>query len=331
MPSRNILLCFDAFGTLFAPRLSIPEQYAAVARQCGLDGFTVADLKVSFKTAFSRQSAAHPNYGRASNMGAEKWWTNVKDIAPTSPYSLGVSWLTLSGRRSQQVIHDAFQPLIGTTRPLPLDLAPKLLHRFSSSEGYGIALDSLPQLLSSVKRGRAKSPGSDQVVVGVITNSDDRVPKILSSLGLDVSPLRFGSTDVDPFTIAQRNYHIDFHCISYDVGLEKPDRRIFEAAEGVANRVVAARKRDEGSREGDRPDWLKIYVGDEFKKDVQGALGAGWNAVLVGEEPLESHEHLEDLDDYVKAPVEDVFKSSEESPVSLKTETLEKLLQWLSR
>lgn len=77
MGRRNLLLCFDAFGTLFKPKYPVPEQYAAVARQCGLDGFSVAQLEASFKAAFKGESQAHPNYGKASGMGAEKWWTNV--------------------------------------------------------------------------------------------------------------------------------------------------------------------------------------------------------------------------------------------------------------
>lgn len=77
MGRRNLLLCFDAFGTLFKPRRPIPEQYAAVARQCGLDGFGIKQLETSFKAAFSEEIKTHPNYGKANGMGAEKWWANV--------------------------------------------------------------------------------------------------------------------------------------------------------------------------------------------------------------------------------------------------------------
>lgn len=76
---RNLLLCFDAFGTLFKPRRPVAEQYAAVARQCGLDGLAAEQLQASFKAAFSRESKAHPNYGKASGLNAEQWWTNVCD------------------------------------------------------------------------------------------------------------------------------------------------------------------------------------------------------------------------------------------------------------
>lgn len=33
---RNLLLCVDAFGTLFRPRSPIAEQYGSVAREMGV-------------------------------------------------------------------------------------------------------------------------------------------------------------------------------------------------------------------------------------------------------------------------------------------------------
>ena len=46
---RNLLLCFDAFGTLFRPHSPIFEQYGSVARRLGVK---VSDDEVakSFKT-----------------------------------------------------------------------------------------------------------------------------------------------------------------------------------------------------------------------------------------------------------------------------------------
>jgi len=85
MGRRNILLCIDAFGTLFQPKRPVAEQYAAVASQCGLGGFSAEQVQASFKTAFSEASEEHPNYGRASGMGAEKWWANVSIRPDTIP------------------------------------------------------------------------------------------------------------------------------------------------------------------------------------------------------------------------------------------------------
>lgn len=50
LASRNLLICFDAFGTLFTPKLPIAKQYGNVARSFGLTGsFTDEDVGRAFK------------------------------------------------------------------------------------------------------------------------------------------------------------------------------------------------------------------------------------------------------------------------------------------
>ncbi len=56
--------------------------------------------------------------------------------------------------------------------------------------------------------------------------------------------------------------------LSEEVGIMKPDRRIFDAAVKAA-RLAGAR--------GDGP---RIYVGDSYAHDVVGARAAGWEAIL---------------------------------------------------
>jgi putative hydrolase of the HAD superfamily len=56
--------------------------------------------------------------------------------------------------------------------------------------------------------------------------------------------------------------------LSEEVGAMKPDRRIFEAAEGAARATGAGR----GGR--------RVYVGDSYPHDVLGARAAGWEAIL---------------------------------------------------
>lgn len=51
--TRNTLLCFDAFGTLFKPRQPIYAQYGEIARKYGVDSFTDDELKMSFKRGMS--------------------------------------------------------------------------------------------------------------------------------------------------------------------------------------------------------------------------------------------------------------------------------------
>lgn len=58
---------------------------------------------------------------------------------------------------------------------------------------------------------------------------------------------------------------MDFVTLSYDVGYEKPDRRIWDAA---AKQASAA-----------SDGWRKVHVGDDLEKDVRGAEDAGWKGL----------------------------------------------------
>lgn len=118
-------------------------------------------------------------------------------------------------------------------------------------------------------------------MIGVITNSDNRTADILTSMGVRVNPLHYGDQPKPspPAQNEQEQFDVDFTVLSYDVGFEKPDRRIFTAAEEMLASLLAADKQAIDSSE-----WRKIYVGDEYAKDVVGATQAGWKAVLIDRE-----------------------------------------------
>lgn len=90
---KSLLLCFDAFDTLYKPNLAVPAAYAFAAQRHGIDCVTEATSSKpvaswtkqeyepvfkSFKQAYKQQSAENPNYGRVTGLGAEKWWANVR-------------------------------------------------------------------------------------------------------------------------------------------------------------------------------------------------------------------------------------------------------------
>lgn len=135
---------------------------------------------------------------------------------------------------------------------------------------YLQSLSTTPQRQKTAKQ---------RLVIGVITNSDDRVPDVLSSLGLRVNSLRYGNS---PETTPKEEEEgeevkdVDFCIMSYDVGVEKPGREIFDAAISTLSSMLDS----EGKSYEDK-DWEKIYVGDEVGKDAKGAVLAGWNAVLL--------------------------------------------------
>lgn len=77
LPKRNLLICFDAFGTLFSPKRPVAHQYAEVASSIGPRQFTEDEVQSSFKIAFKSELKQNPNYGKATHMTPETWWTNV--------------------------------------------------------------------------------------------------------------------------------------------------------------------------------------------------------------------------------------------------------------
>jgi beta-phosphoglucomutase-like phosphatase (HAD superfamily) len=104
------------------------------------------------------------------------------------------------------------------------------------------------------------------ITVGVITNSDDRIPGILSSLGLNVGSPRHGMGLSSQNSNSEED--INFVVMSYDVGHEKPAREIFDAA-----RALAGASPTQGN-------WC-LHVGDDLDKDYKGAKAADWESVLL--------------------------------------------------
>jgi len=91
----------------------------------------------------------------------------------------------------------------------------------------------------------ARELGAQGVRVGVLSNSEGRLAELLAEIGI-----------ADAFAAV-----ID----SGRVGLEKPDRRIFDHALAVLGAT--------------RPG---IHIGDSWPADIEGALGAGWRAIWFG-------------------------------------------------
>lgn len=127
------------------------------------------------------------------------------------------------------------------------------------------------EALRRLKRPSTAVEAAPQFTIGVITNSDDRVPSVLSSLGLNVGPRRYGLTveSLDPHFDMEDD--IDFVVMSYDLGYEKPSRDVFDAAKQLVWSNWG------NSAQEDR----FIHIGDDLKKDFEGAQRAGWESVLL--------------------------------------------------
>ncbi|CAI6340118.1 unnamed protein product [Periconia digitata] len=274
---RNLFLAFDAFGTLFEPNSSIPKAYGQAALRHGISFIDKPEhelvlkdydpVKKSFSRAFKSETTRNPNYGKATGLGAEKWWANV--------------------------INGTFQPFLKPSQQVPNALISELLTRYSTKQGYNLFTDVLPlfrMLKDHASKDRSASSWKwDKTVVGIITNSDDRVPSVLESFGLNIGPRRVGSCVQRPAkATTDDDDDISFVVLSYDVGHEKPDRRIFEAAEQILSQTLSEQGAD--ANIGNIDEYEKLYVGDSLEKDYLGAKAAGWNAVLLrrGREGQES-------------------------------------------
>lgn len=107
-------------------------------------------------------------------------------------------------------------------------------------------------------------------------------------MGVRVNPLHYADspTPSQPSKTTDGNFDIDFTVLSYDVGFEKPDKRIFTAADEMLNSTLQ-------QQEVNPEEWRKVYVGDEYAKDVVGATQAGWKAVLIDRETAGECEGVE--------------------------------------
>ncbi|OJD39988.1 haloacid dehalogenase [Diplodia corticola] len=308
-PSRkNLLIAFDAFGTLFTPRAPIGALYGEIARKHGICS-DVSDEEImrSFKKAYKHNATARPNFGKEVGMDPTAWWSSL--------------------------ITETFTPFLPsattTTVPpaLPHRLIPDLLTRFASRDGYTLYDDVVP-LFTTLRAARNNTNTTTtttaaaaaaatrrprrKIVTAVLTNSDDRVAGILRSFGL-----RVGHTD--PKTVErmmvvvgaaagraeapvmeaplggkkeekEKNVEegkegreeggeeslgdgdsdndIDFVLTSYDCGYEKPHRAMFDAA----RRLAVARYGADRGRGRDRAG--RVVVGEE-EAEAEAEDGSG--------------------------------------------------------
>lgn len=294
MPPRSLLLTLDAFNTIFHPRVPVPEQYASTAHAFGLPPsiITPESLQPAFKAAYKAHSKEYPNYGRELALrgqygGPRQWW--------------------------EEVIRGSFARVLQTTggssksrnADLPDGLLQRLLDRFASQEGYNLYPDvgDFMARMRDVKTRLALQQEQtfgpfERVVVGVLSNSDDRIPAILKSLGLSVGDVRadqgvssmrlpgFEERTTPSNEVAQAQiYDLDLVITSYDAGEEKPSRVIFDVAKRQALRM--------SGRTQDESNWVCVHVGDDYAKDYQAAIDAGWGSYYITREEAPKDQDVE--------------------------------------
>lgn len=201
MSAKPKAIFFDAGGTLFRPFPSVGEIYAKAASLYG----TTHDperLEVEFQKAWKKRGGLS-SLGVETSEGKElDWW-----------YSL---------------VREVFEPQGGVPS---FDEFFKALHRsFEEKELWEI----YPEVPGVLRELREKG-----FVLGIVSNWDLRLPKLLKNLGLDTQ--------------------FDFLMSSSMCGATKPAEKIFREA------LKCARA---------RPDEA-VHVGDTYEEDYVGATQLG--------------------------------------------------------
>lgn len=324
---RTLLLTFDAFGTLFHPHPPVPDQYAATAHEYGLprDIVTPTKIKAAFKDVFRAHLKRYPNYGRADVLrgrygGPRQWWEEVirgsfrQVLAPEGKGGFPGEQVPVSGGVEEY--------------ELPDSMIEALVNRFAGAEGYILYEDVGPFFARMREIRTAPTRSFDRILLGVISNTDDRVPSVLKALGLRVGDMRadqdLSSMELPGFeerggsgnTFGARNPDIagagsqpdadlDLIITSYEAGEEKPNRLIFDVARRQAQLLARDKSHTHGSAPvgADDPDeWVCVHVGDDYGKDYLAAMDAGWRSYLLprGEEPERPAETVSSLMELVE-------------------------------
>ncbi|KAI9014508.1 HAD-like domain-containing protein [Phycomyces nitens] len=212
--SRIRLITFDAYNTLFKPRGGLSAQYAQEAARLGIS-VSKSTITQHFGNSYKKQLDRAPFYGQSLGMTSQAWW---EELVYNTFYEAGVD---------KKVLDSKFDRLFNA-----------LYTRFSTAGAY----ETFPDVVGTLKELRSRG-----FYMGIVSNSDERLTKVVENLKLD--------------------HYFDFVLPSCVAGYEKPDSAFFD---------VALRMVDDGITPED-----SLHVGDDAGKDYRGALKAGWNAVLL--------------------------------------------------
>jgi FMN phosphatase YigB (HAD superfamily) len=266
---KNLLLCLDAFDTLFTPSTPIPTAYAQIASRHGIQVPSIPSLASSFKSSFKQTSQKYPNYGKhTSGLTPETWW--------------------------EIIITSTFSPFLQQGQKIPPSLVKELHEHYSSNKGYKLFDDVRPffNMLRDAKQQKQQQQHSasttwpwDTTVVGIITNSDDRIASILSSFNLEIASRRYNTTTITSTSSDNTNTpnkeDINFVLLSYDTSVEKPNPLIFSYAEQMLSSFLSSSTANQQGKQLQASDFEKLHVGDDLEKDYLGAREAGWGALLL--------------------------------------------------
>ncbi len=178
---------------------------------------------------------------------ADEFMTRQNSLKPIRKMNGNEQWAFFS--RFEQLV------LKGAGHEVELSLAGEIWAEIRKQE-YHIAL--FPDVIDGLSRLRQSG-----LIVGVISNMNSGSQELCDDMGL--------------------TGHVEVAVTSGETGVEKPDKRIFEAA------LTKARVSAEEA----------IFVGDQIESDIHGAENAGLTPVLIdrynGHADYERHHRVTDM------------------------------------
>ncbi|XP_053667422.1 rhythmically expressed gene 2 protein-like [Anopheles marshallii] len=253
--SRFRLVTFDVTDTLLEYAVQPERHYAHVINNV-LEpriGITLLEEQIgrSFGLCFRAMKHQYPNFGSGRKQTGQqeledeswRWW-----------------WRTLVER----VIVDAAVNSNCQSIPSPLlsIIAEQLIDDYTF-DGKRVCWRQRPGVDEFLRKLR--TPQSAQTL-GIVSNFDPRLKIILRNNG-----------------IGPTGEVVDFVLTSYEAGVEKPDRAIFETALRKANLLQNGTEI--------RPQEA-LHIGNLCREDYNGARSAGWCALLVNVPPNEKNRKL---------------------------------------
>jgi len=203
---------FDVAGTLIELRAPAGEFYARVAQRYGVS-ISAARLTEAFQRVFSKASPMlFPGASASEVPVLEKQWWRAR-------------------------VRETFRAADGTARFDDFEAYfEELFERFSTTEVWQV-IDGAAEALKALQALDLK--------LGVVSNFDYRLPRILEALGI--------------------LSHFEFVLCAGEVGAAKPDSRIFQAA---LDRLSM-------------PPEQVVFVGDHPDRDVRAARALGMRAIWM--------------------------------------------------
>jgi putative hydrolase of the HAD superfamily len=230
----------------------------------------LTELKAVFFDMYGTLAGFDPPREQIQAQAVGKWGLDVTQEGIDAGYHMADEFMTSQNStkpvrtmnaNEQWAFFARFEQLVlqGAGHEVDLAEAGEIWAEIRKQE-YRIAL--FPDVIEGLDRLRAMG-----FVVGVISNMNSGSDRLLADMGL---------TD-----------HVDFAITSGETGVEKPDRRIFEAA-----LVKSGVEADEAA-----------VVGDQLESDIFGAENAGMRPILIdrydGHAGYKKHPRVTDMESVI--------------------------------